>query len=97
MGHIAVRAARRAVVRYRLRGDRLLGPLLLAPSIVYIAALVGLPLLLAIYLTVQRYLRHGIFPSRQELIKTITRAIAEYNVDAKPFAWTYKGDPFRVM
>jgi len=25
------------------------------------------------------------------------RAIAEYNVDAKPFAWTYTGDPLRVM
>jgi len=45
----------------------------------------------------RRYLRHGIFPSRQDLIKTIMRAIAEYNVDAKPFAWTYTGDPLRVM
>ena len=32
-------------------GDRLLGGVMLAPSIVYIAALVGLPLLLAIYLS----------------------------------------------
>ncbi len=47
----AVREARRVVVRYRLRGDRLLGPLMLAPAIVYIVALVGLPFLLAIYLS----------------------------------------------
>ncbi len=52
MEESAVREARRAVVRYRLRGDRLLGPLMLAPSIAYIVALVGLPLLLAIYLSV---------------------------------------------
>lgn len=45
----------------------------------------------------RRYLRHGVFPSRRDLIKTIMRAIAEYNVDAKPFAWTYTGDPLRVM
>jgi putative transposase len=45
----------------------------------------------------RRYLRHGVFPSRQDLVKTIMRAIAEYNVDAKPFAWTYTGDPLRVM
>ena len=37
--------------RHRLGGDRLLGGVMLAPSIVYIAALVGLPLLLAIYLS----------------------------------------------
>lgn len=52
MEDIAIREPRRAVGRYRLRGDRLLGPLMLAPSIVYIVALVGLPLLLAIYLSV---------------------------------------------
>lgn len=52
MAESALREARRVVVRPRLRGDRLLGPLMLAPSIVYIVALVGLPLLLAIYLSV---------------------------------------------
>ncbi len=52
MEEIVVRESRRAVLPFRLRGDRLLGPLLLAPSIAYIAALVGLPLLLAIYLSV---------------------------------------------
>lgn len=52
MEESAVRKPQRLVVRNRLRGDRLLGPLMLAPSIVYIVALVGLPLLLAIYLSV---------------------------------------------
>ena len=51
MGEVAIPQARPAVGRRRLRGDRLLGGVMLAPSIVYIAALVGLPLLLAIYLS----------------------------------------------
>ncbi len=45
----------------------------------------------------RRYLRHGVFPSKQHLVKTIMHAITEYNADAKPFAWTYTGDPLRVM
>jgi transposase len=45
----------------------------------------------------RRHLRHGVFPSKQHLAKTIMQAIAMYNVDAKPFAWTYTGDPLRVM
>ena len=51
MEEIAIRQARPAVGRRRLRGDRLLGGVMLAPSIVYIAALVGFPLLLAVYLS----------------------------------------------
>jgi multiple sugar transport system permease protein len=51
MDERALRQPRRVTMRYHLRGDRLLGPLMLAPSIVYILALVGLPLLLAIYLS----------------------------------------------
>jgi len=51
MGEVAIPQARPAVARHRLGGDRLLGGVMLAPSIVYIAALVGLPLLLAIYLS----------------------------------------------
>src|SRR5947208_314962 len=47
----AIREPWRAVARHRLRGDRLLGPLMLAPAILYIVALVGFPLLLAIYLS----------------------------------------------
>jgi transposase len=45
----------------------------------------------------RRHLRHGVFPSKQHLANTIMQAIATYNVDAKPFAWTYTGDPLRVM
>ncbi len=51
MEEIAVPEARPTPARHRLRGDRLLGPLMLAPAIVYIVALVGLPLLLALYLS----------------------------------------------
>ncbi len=51
MEEIAVQEPRRTVLPFRLRGDRLLGSLMLAPSIVYIVALVGFPLLLAIYLS----------------------------------------------
>ncbi len=51
MEEIAVQEPRRAFLSFRLRGDRLLGSLMLAPSIAYIVMLVGLPLLLAIYLS----------------------------------------------
>ena len=51
MGEVAIPQGRLAVARHRLRGDRLLGGVMLAPSIVYIAALVGFPLLLAVYLS----------------------------------------------
>jgi len=51
MEESAVREARKVAIQYRLRGDRLLGALMLAPAVVYIVALVGLPLLLAIYLS----------------------------------------------
>ena len=51
MGEVAIPQARPAVARHRLGGDRLLGGVMLAPSIVYIAALVGFPLLLAVYLS----------------------------------------------
>lgn len=45
----------------------------------------------------RRYLKHGVFTSKKHLIKTIMDAIIEYNRQAKPFAWTYTGDPLRVM
>ncbi len=51
MEEIAVPEARPTPARHRLRGDRLLGPLMLAPAIGYIAALIGFPLLLALYLS----------------------------------------------
>ncbi len=52
MEKIAVAGARGAGRRHRLHGDSLLASLMLAPAIVYIAALVGVPLLLALYLSV---------------------------------------------
>jgi multiple sugar transport system permease protein len=51
MEEIAAKGSRRTLPSFRLHGDRLLGPLLLAPSIAYILALVGVPLFLAIYLS----------------------------------------------
>ncbi len=44
----------------------------------------------------RRYLKHGVFPSKKHLIRTIVQAIADLNAQAKPFAWTYTGDPLRV-
>ncbi len=52
MQEIAVPELRPAERRHRLRRDSLLASWMLAPAIVYIAALVGLPLLLALYLSV---------------------------------------------
>ncbi len=52
MQEIAVPEMRGAGRRHRLHGDDLMAFLMLAPAIVYIAALVGLPLLFALYLSV---------------------------------------------
>ncbi len=51
MDEIAAAEAPEAVRRHRVVGEHWLGPLMLAPAIVYIVALVGFPLLLAIYLS----------------------------------------------
>ncbi len=51
MAEVAVPGGRRTVRRYRFGGDRFLGSFMLAPAIAYIAALIGLPLLLAVYLS----------------------------------------------
>jgi len=51
MDEIAAAEAPEAVRRHRGVGEHWLGPLMLAPAIVYIVALVGFPLLLAIYLS----------------------------------------------
>jgi transposase len=45
----------------------------------------------------RRHLKHSSFPSKRHLVKTIMHAIVEHNRQAKPFAWTYTGDPLRVM
>jgi len=44
----------------------------------------------------RRYLKTGVFPSKKHLVQTIMQAIVESNIHAKPFAWTYTGDPLRV-
>jgi multiple sugar transport system permease protein len=51
MAEVAVPAGRRAARRYPFDGDRFLGSLLLGPAIAYIVALIGFPLLLAVYLS----------------------------------------------
>jgi len=45
----------------------------------------------------RRYLRHGVFPSRRDLIKTIMRAIVGTMSMPNRFASTYTGDPLRVV
>jgi transposase len=45
----------------------------------------------------RRHLQHGSFPSKRHLFKTIMQVIVDHNRQAKPFAWTYTGDPLRVM
>jgi len=48
---VSLATTERVELRQRAVGERFLGPLLLAPAVVYILALVGLPLLFAIYLS----------------------------------------------
>jgi hypothetical protein len=35
----------------------------------------------------------GIFQSREELVKKLMDFIEAYNKDARPFQWTYTGNP----
>ncbi len=44
----------------------------------------------------RRLLRRGEFASRGDLVAKIMAWIAEYDRDAKPFAWTYNGEPLKV-
>jgi transposase len=44
----------------------------------------------------RRFLKDGIFDSRQELIDGILVYIARYNETSKPFRWTYDADPLRA-
>ena len=41
-------------------------------------------------------LRNGSFSSRDELIAKLLAFISDYDRTAKPFAWTYSGDPLKV-
>lgn len=44
----------------------------------------------------RKVLKRGVFNSKEELVKTIINYINEYNKEAKPFKWTYRGDPLKV-
>lgn len=41
----------------------------------------------------RKIVRRGIFKSRQELVERLTHFIAAYNREARPFQWTYTGNP----
>jgi transposase len=44
----------------------------------------------------RRVIRRGNFSSRGDLVSKIMRFIDQYNKTAKPFAWTYSGEPLKV-
>jgi len=44
----------------------------------------------------RKVLKRGVFDSKEDLVKTIMAFIERHNETAKPFAWTYKGDPLKV-
>jgi hypothetical protein len=41
-------------------------------------------------------LKRGNFSSRDEPVSKLMRYITIYNETAKPFAWTYSGQPLKV-
>jgi transposase len=41
----------------------------------------------------RKVVRRGIFRSREELVERLMRFIETYNQDARPFEWTYTGNP----
>lgn len=44
----------------------------------------------------RRLLRRGEFAPRDDLVAKTMAWIAEYDRTAKPFAWTYNGQPLKV-
>jgi transposase len=44
----------------------------------------------------RKLLKRGIFNSKKELVDSIMKFIKQYNREAKPFRWTYKGEPLRI-
>lgn len=44
----------------------------------------------------RKLLKRGIFNSREELVKQVMKFIEEYNKEAKPFRWTYTGEPLKI-
>jgi transposase len=45
----------------------------------------------------RKVVRRGIFASRHELVAKIMSFIASYHQEARPFAWTYTGNPFTTQ
>ena len=41
----------------------------------------------------RKVVRRGIFKSRDELVQRLMNFIAAYNTEARPFQWTYTGNP----
>jgi transposase len=44
----------------------------------------------------RKTLKRGIFNSREELVEKVMDFIEEYNKEAKPFKWTYTGEPLKI-
>lgn len=44
----------------------------------------------------RKVLKRGIFNSKKELVDSIMKFIEQYNKEAKPFRWTYAGEPLRI-
>jgi transposase len=44
----------------------------------------------------RRVIKRGNFTSRENLVSKLMRFITSYNETAKPFAWTYSGQPLKV-
>lgn len=44
----------------------------------------------------RRVLKHGNFASRDDLVSKLMRFITTYNDTARPFAWTYSGQPLKA-
>lgn len=44
----------------------------------------------------RKVIKRGIFASKEELVQTIMQFIEKYNSEAKPFKWTYAGDPLKI-
>lgn len=44
----------------------------------------------------RKVLRNASFTSREDLVDRLMRFITDYDTTARPFAWTYTGDPLRT-
>lgn len=44
----------------------------------------------------RKLLKRGIFNSREDLVAQVMKFIEKYNKEAKPFRWTYTGEPLKI-